>query len=732
MANKLLKTLNFGGNDKYDLSPDWENVRNRPFGYETPTGGDTLTWDGNTNGLEGVMGILYRVHEATPTAKEGTVEINANGTVTSTPFTVEDKNDGVQFLIANNVAMVVIVPTDGITVDGLNFTKKGIYFRYTGEMYVSSLTVKDYEGFAGIQPISGAYLPKALRFGESEDGGIVEILPPTECVGEGDEFYLFNVIEGIEDGQKYVVNYNGVDYESEAMLFSDEDMSAYLLGNYALMMGIGDTGEPFLLMALTPESARLMGVGGMVMPIDGATSITISISGEGSASIEPINIKYLPKQLQIGEETRSKNITWDGKPTRVYGGDNYLYYKVAGYVPTLEELNGKTITVMYGGQIMPFVIDTTSSDIDIKDDYISLTFGFVLIAKKDGTIIDSGISRGTYPEKGIYFAVTDTARVTSIDLGEGTYTEVIGLDTKYLQSCALKSEINNKVDKESGKGLSEYNFSHGYKTKLDRVTGYLTYGRKYENVTTGYDVETEERIITDTMTAESGAEVFNDEANNRAIGSRSHAEGYATRSVGSSSHAEGRETNAVGGFGSHAEGYQTLASGESSHAEGNGTIANGYGSHAEGIFTKAYGGYSHAEGGSTKTTADYAHAEGYSTIASGWGSHAEGNNTVASAYRSHAEGYYTIASGHAQHVQGQYNIEDTEGKYAHIVGNGKNSNNSVTRSNAHTLDWQGNAWYSGSVECTEVILKSATNGSTKRFRIKVYDDGSLKAFEITS
>lgn len=86
-------------------------------------------------------------------------------------------------------------------------------------------------------------------------------------------------------------------------------------------------------------------------------------------------------------------------------------------------------------------------------------------------------------------------------------------------------------------------------------------------------------------------------------------------------------------------------------------------------------------------------AIGVGVEASGNYSHAEGSNTTASGENSHAEGSGTTASSESQHVQGKYNIEDTEGKYAHIVGNGEDGKNS----NAHTLDWQGNAWYSGKV-----------------------------------
>ena len=59
-----------------------------------------------------------------------------------------------------------------------------------------------------------------------------------------------------------------------------------------------------------------------------------------------------------------------------------------------------------------------------------------------------------------------------------------------------------------------------------------------------------------------------------------------------------------------------------------------------------------------------------------------------------AEGMSTIASSEYQHVQGKYNIEDSSNTYAHIVGNGTKIN---ARSNAHTLDWSGNAWYAGKV-----------------------------------
>lgn len=85
-----------------------------------------------------------------------------------------------------------------------------------------------------------------------------------------------------------------------------------------------------------------------------------------------------------------------------------------------------------------------------------------------------------------------------------------------------------------------------------------------------------------------------------------------------------------------------------------------------------------------------------------------GSGTIASGEYSHAEGRTTIAQGNNQHVQGKYNIADTTS--AHIVGNGTGRD---TRSNAHTLDWQGNAWFAGDV------YTGSTSGTNK-------DDGSVK------
>ena len=148
------------------------------------------------------------------------------------------------------------------------------------------------------------------------------------------------------------------------------------------------------------------------------------------------------------------------------------------------------------------------------------------------------------------------------------------------------------------------------------------------------------------------------------------------------------------GIGSAAIGYKNTASNDFTFAMGIQTTASAPGAHAEGGLTVAKASYSHAEGFKSGSTGEYSHVEGIVCESSGQGSHAEGYYTVSSGQRSHSEGCFTEAASQCQHVQGKYNVVDSKGVYAHIVGNGTGKNN---RHNAHTLDWQGNAWYSGKV-----------------------------------
>ena len=247
------------------------------------------------------------------------------------------------------------------------------------------------------------------------------------------------------------------------------------------------------------------------------------------------------------------------------------------------------------------------------------------------------------------------------------------------------------------------------------------------------------------------SEVFN-HPSNIAEGDCSHAEGFRTYAEGHFSHTEGYGSHA-GGDVSHAEGDCSHAEGYISHAEGNQSHAEGEYSHAEGNRSNAEGQASHAEGSAawcyryitgSANSIIYTINSTDSLLLGSSVRYTIYNDNVPT-YRaakivsidntlstitlniplsdtdlinqgvditvggmalgdsSHSEGMGTIASTRSQHAQGEYNIVDPEydvndngkrGKYAHIVGNGTAEN----RSNAHTLDWDGVAWFAGDVK----------------------------------
>ena len=203
-----------------------------------------------------------------------------------------------------------------------------------------------------------------------------------------------------------------------------------------------------------------------------------------------------------------------------------------------------------------------------------------------------------------------------------------------------------------------------------------------------------------------GVNTLNNSRGTFAIGYNNTVSAQFGIAIGTTNHATaqyalatGLNTTASGGV-AHTEGEQTVASGGAAHAEGAATQASGFYSHSEGMQTIASGNCSHSEGYMSTASGEQAHAEGYSTTASGGpASHSEGAFSVASGKYSHTEGLRTIANHRSQHVFGERNIEDTSdaantarGTYIEIVGNGTAND---ARSNARTLDWDGNEVLAG-------------------------------------
>ncbi len=241
-------------------------------------------------------------------------------------------------------------------------------------------------------------------------------------------------------------------------------------------------------------------------------------------------------------------------------------------------------------------------------------------------------------------------------------------DERPIADATARADISNKMDKLNPTGTGAMSINRADSTTV----GNYSTAEGYAGTASGTASHAEGSLTQSTGTGSHAEGILTE-----ATGDDSHAEGYSTEAAVDHSHAEGLETLAAG-LAAHAEGWDTQASDDYSHAEGESTVASGEASHAEGLNCIASGDDSHAEGWSTEASGLHSHAEGVSTVAGGLGSHAEGEGT--------------LASSNLQHVGGKYNTEDTQGDFAEIIGNGTADN---ARSNARTLDWQGNERLSG-------------------------------------
>ncbi len=108
---------------------------------------------------------------------------------------------------------------------------------------------------------------------------------------------------GLEVGKKYRVNWNGVEYECVAVsmldIQPDAGIPAVVLGNYGLITGGDNTGEPFVIMDVPPDWVVDMGAGTILYLLDGSTELTLKVEVLGG--IKKIDNKY----LNLGEYAKA-------------------------------------------------------------------------------------------------------------------------------------------------------------------------------------------------------------------------------------------------------------------------------------------------------------------------------------------------------------------------------------------------------------------------------------------
>ena len=456
--------------------------------------------------------------------------------------------------------------------------------------------------------------------------------------------------------------------------------------------------------------------------------IAVKFTNENSASSPTLNVNNTGAKpiYRYGTTAVSTATTTTGW---IAGAVQVFIYDGTGWVRDYWSNTTYTNVALGQGYATCSTAEATTAKVGTLSSYTLTAGGIVSVKFTNAVPANATLNINSKGAKNIYYR---GAKITNGVIKAGdvatfiytTYYHLISIDRWQKDIESIQTSLDSKMNKENPTGTGSFSLNR----RADADIGDYSVAEGYNTEASGECSHAE-----GCATTASGEASHAEGCAEAAFGPYSHAEGSWTIAGGRASHAEGGSTNASGDQ-SHAEGFNTTASGNESHAEGSATLASGYASHVEGRMTQALGYHSHAEGGA-EFEEDYgniekeiefnnetititgpvaygkqshaegsgtfsggysSHAEGVETEALGLISHAEGAATIASGEISHAEGCQTTASGDCQHVQGKYNIEDTEGVYAHIVGNGDYN----ARSNAHTLDWDGNAWFAGGVTAT--------------------------------
>lgn len=478
VIKKAPKTA-IGGKEFEQVQSDWlqndetasDFIKNRTHYKEVKeVGGDTLSWDGNTEGRVTVeLGGQMMVHisDAVPTLEDctsGTHGVYSNGNASDYPYAaIEGGTAAFGVLLPYDGVMVAAYDGQQVDVSGgngvfLTFPKAGVYtvaaLNESG-LHLSSLTIPGYTGFKTMQTvvktIDPEYLPEALHFGEEVkvvEGDTLVWDGNIEGLGiadmDGRAFYCISdacpTVEDCKNGVEYAFYYDDGS-EPSTYTGSYEEIQA-IYAEYGITMiaegiwGIPEDGKE-VFGAVFPKK----GIYTIEFENEHITHMTITIPGYTGfktvqTTVTPIQTKFLPEHLQFGtQKTVGDTLSWDGNTSgRVYVDmDGEGMYHISDTVLTEGDLSkGYTVGEMRDGETL------WSEEMDDCDSQGGITiFGAMFSIAEDNLSFEGTV----FPKKGIYIASDmpeegNTVFLTIPGYGKFESETVKKLDPKYYdQPC---------------------------------------------------------------------------------------------------------------------------------------------------------------------------------------------------------------------------------------------------------------------------------------------------------
>jgi hypothetical protein len=518
MANELLKTIDFGDGIKRAVAPEWYDVQNKPF---TTVGGDTLEWDGNTDGLECFAldenTKLYLMSDIYPPMEE----FQNGGTVTYTdgsdPMTMEVSATDISGMLGvegyfgntgDGMPLLLGVSQD-VDSDGMSI-KKGLYVLDWGANYGVRLsaivTINGYTGFTK-EKLKADRLPEHTHVWSNIhdtpfdltditsdtltwDGTATSIASSSGayCISFSTppEEKLIGCAWTSSGTNENNANMTGILESSNKVVLSNTDVVLWMMDDSIGFMVV--YADNAVLDGVTfPKAGIYMSVAvdGLYITELKATSAIFGIQ------TEKLKADRLPEHTHTWDKIEGKpfeevvssisTVSWDGDTTGrdKYTLNGYPYYWISDLQPTKNQLVGGS-TVYSNGE----TYEITGSNAVENSKYLELSDDAILVVY-DASVSKPGLY--SYYAKGSYNAVITFSTPIEfssdrLNVENGGTPAVSSADNgKFLQVVdgvwAAVAEVNVQSDWNATSGDAMILNKPTIPTKTSQLTndsGYLT------------------------------------------------------------------------------------------------------------------------------------------------------------------------------------------------------------------------------------------------------------------
>ena len=286
-------------------------------------------------------------------------------------------------------------------------------------------------------------------------GGRVTFIDNVTCTsfditdGEGLAYMVVLEVPSVLTDETINFVFDGISYELTGVY--DEDIGGYYFGNASILSPIGfdyeDTGEPFIF--LTIDDGDVVGI--CYLADTQETDHTISIFFD-SEIIKTLDIKYLPKNMALGYETKAfEDIVWDGNTDGLLsvrkdvdmGEDGVLTftcYKVSDAILPKELVNGAEMTYTHqDGEDTAEIDANYLFDVNANGTYVDgekVSFFCVTEANTSADLSEMAPDLTVdFPESGVWFVVQEADGMEIMHTQSlKAPSQIVKIDGKFIQT----------------------------------------------------------------------------------------------------------------------------------------------------------------------------------------------------------------------------------------------------------------------------------------------------------